>query len=79
MENDSKKWWESSGVWGGLATLVGLALQFMGYGVDIQTTADITAWFVSVGTAVSAGIALWGRISATKKVSLFNKIPVTKK
>lgn len=66
--NGSKEWWQSSGVWGALGTVIaGLAAAF-GYattGIDVA----VTEIGLSLAGAVAGVIALRGRIVADKKIN----------
>lgn len=63
----SKKWWESTGVWGALGTVVAGLLAAFGYaasGIDVA----ITEIGLSLAGAVSGVIALRGRLVANKTI-----------
>jgi hypothetical protein len=65
---DAKQWWESSGVWGALGTVVAGLVAAFGYaatGIDVS----ITEIGLSLAGAVSGIVALRGRIKATKRIS----------
>lgn len=63
----SKPWWQSTGVWGALGTVVAGVLAAFGYaasGIDVA----ITEVGLSLAGAVAGLIALRGRIVADKKI-----------
>lgn len=66
---DTKPWWQSTAVWGGIiAGLAGLAGLF-GYQIDQVLQTDATAWVAGLAAAVGGFFAIWGRIKASKKVA----------
>lgn len=66
---DSKPWFQSKGVWGGaIAVAAGVAGLF-GFNLDAGLQGDLTEWIVSIGGIVGAGLAIYGRIKATTRVS----------
>jgi hypothetical protein len=63
-----KPWYASTGVWGGLLTLAGSVLSLMKVQLDPQLLDDIRQWVLSLVTLVGGGVALWGRIRATRRI-----------
>lgn len=64
---DSKKWYESKGVWGAVAAIVcGLAAAF---GKDIGISEEsLTELLVQAGVVIGGAVALYGRIKAEKAI-----------
>jgi len=70
--NETKPWYTSRTIWGGLATILALVLGFFGYSVDEATKTLI----IEQGPALAAGIAgaigavltVWGRLKASKNI-----------
>lgn len=66
---ETKKWYESSGMWGGLIALVSAVLApVLGVTLDAALQADITSAVVAGGGVVGSLLAIWGRIRATKTI-----------
>ena len=68
---DSKNWWTSRGVVGGLVALVCGVLASMGYAATAEDAAimsNMTEAVLSAISAVGGAVALWGRIRATKRI-----------
>lgn len=75
MDQNTKAWWQSTGVWGSLVAIVASVLGVAGYTLtpDDQTTiVNGVEQAVHIGLEVSsligAAVALWGRIRATKTI-----------
>jgi hypothetical protein len=73
--SDTKKWYESSGVWGGAIAFLAPVLAWLGYTVtadDAQqlagAAASIAATIGAVGSAVGGVMAIVGRIRASKVI-----------
>lgn len=66
---DEKKWYASKGVWGGIVTVLALALTAFGYGIGPDDQVALTDYLVSIGGAVGGLLAIYGRVKASKKVS----------
>jgi hypothetical protein len=68
MELDSKNWWASKGVWGGImAVLAAIAGVFgLKFGVDLQ---EQTVTFITQIMGAAGGLlAIWGRVSAKQPI-----------
>ena len=66
---DEKKWYQSKSVWGGIVTVLALALTAFGYGIGADDQAALVDYAVSIGGAIGGLIAIYGRVKASKKVS----------
>lgn len=64
---ETKKWYESSGIWGAVATVVVGALSALGYATE-GLAENVEAVITSAAAAVTGAIALRGRLKATKKI-----------
>lgn len=63
--DDNKKWYQSKGVWGGLAAVVaGVGAAF---GLDLDA-GQLTEVMLALGAAVGGIIAIIGRMKASKKI-----------
>lgn len=67
MQN-SKPWWQSKAVWGGLiALLAGIAGAF-GYAVSPDEQAKIAEAVVAVAGGVGGLVAVYGRVKARSQI-----------
>jgi len=65
---DTKAWWASKTVWATLIMLLSVALR--GTGIDLGPFADqISSMILEVITVAAAVVGLWGRITASKKLT----------
>src|SRR4051812_37201368 len=69
-DDATKPWYASTGVWGALVALVGSSLTLLKVQLDPQLLEDVRQWLLSLVTLVGAGIALWGRIRATRRIAM---------
>jgi len=67
---DAKPWYLSAGVWGAAVTLVGSALSLLKFKLDPALLDDLRDWVLSLVTLLGGGVALYGRIRATRRVAL---------
>ena len=67
---DAKPWYLSAGVWGAAVTLVGSGLSLLKFRLDPALLDDLRDWVLSLVTLVGGGVALYGRIRATRRVVL---------
>lgn len=68
--NDTKAWYTSVGTWGGiLAVIVPLVGMAFHLNISDVQTQEIAAYLAAVGSVVAGGIALYGRIKATKQIA----------
>jgi 4-amino-4-deoxy-L-arabinose transferase-like glycosyltransferase len=72
-----KAWYASTGVWGGLVTLVGSVLALMKVQLDPQLLDEVRQWVLSLVTLIGGAIALWGRIRATRRIGKPTRAPTT--
>jgi hypothetical protein len=66
--DDSKPWWQSNGVWGGLVAVLAVLLGFFGYEIGGDVQGELVE---AVSGAVALAATLWaivGRIRATKRI-----------
>lgn len=67
-QEDTKRWWQSSSVWGGIVALSATAATAFGYQVS---AADQAAAVLAIGQGVAAAgalAALIGRLIATRRI-----------
>ncbi|MBY0431978.1 MAG: hypothetical protein K2Q10_12325 [Rhodospirillales bacterium] len=69
---ESKVWWQSRAVWGGIISAGAGIAGLFGYGLtagDQAQLADAAVILCSAaGSAVGGAIAVWGRIQASKAI-----------
>lgn len=65
---DSKSWYESKAVWGGLIAVASAAVGTFGVVVDADTQAQIADLIVVGVGAVGGLLAIYGRIKAGKSI-----------
>ena len=65
---DNKAWYQSSGVWGGIVTLGAAIAGGFGIVVDEGSQKELVGYLVALGTAVGGVLALYGRVTANKKI-----------
>lgn len=59
--NDTKPWYASGTVWGGLLAAVSPLVRAVGYELDVQQAADLLS---TLGALVGGAWAVWGRVRA---------------
>jgi hypothetical protein len=64
-----KPWYASTGVWGAAVTLGGSLLSLMKVQLDPQLLDDVRQWVLSLVTLIGGGVALWGRLRATRRIA----------
>src|SRR5689334_11582987 len=67
---DSKPWYLSAGVWGAFVTLLGSGLSLFKVQLDPALLEDVRAWVLSLVTLLGGAVALYGRIRATRRITL---------
>jgi hypothetical protein len=75
MENETKAWWQSAGIWGSLVVVLSAGAGLVGYTIapedqaHLVTAATKTAELATQATALVGGlVALFGRVRATKRI-----------
>ena len=74
---DPKPWYASTGVWGAVVTLAGSLLSLTKVRLDPQLLDEVRQWVLSLVTLIGGGIALWGRIRATRRIGKTPRAAVT--
>ena len=74
---DTKPIWASRAILGGVVVVASLIAGFFGFKVDDATQTvvidQLEAVVLAVTTAVGAALAIWGRLKATKQVTITGK------
>ena len=72
MQNETKKWWESRGIWGGILVVLGLLLQFFGLQLSAEEQNQISGLIIEIIAVVSelvgAILAIVGRFKAKTRI-----------
>lgn len=70
--DETKSWYASKGVWGGIVALASIIAGFFGITIDENTQAvivdQVTGSAAAIGVIAGAVTAIYGRIAATKQV-----------
>lgn len=72
---DTKKWWQSTGVLGSIVTVIAAAAGFAGYAITPADQLAMVDGAMKLGVLVTDAaafvgglVSLWGRIRATKMI-----------
>ena len=72
MENETKKWYLSRGIWGGILVVLGLVLQFFGIQLSAEEQNQISGLIIEIIAVVSelvgAILAIVGRVKAKTRI-----------
>lgn len=66
--NDMKQWYESKTIWGALVAILASLMQAGGIDVDADSQTRMLDGLVAISGAVGGLVALYGRLSADKRV-----------
>jgi hypothetical protein len=66
--SQSKPWYASVGVWGAVVSLVGSALSLLKVQVDPAVLDDLREWLLAAASLAGAGVALYGRLRASRRI-----------
>lgn len=66
--HDSKPWWQSKAIWGGILAIGAAVAGGFGYTVDAGTQAETQETIVGIVSAVGGLLAIYGRIKASKGI-----------
>ncbi len=69
MMEETKKWWESTAIWGAVVALLGGLAGIFGYSLGPDDQEVLTSILASVAGTVGSIIAIWGRVKASKTIS----------
>lgn len=70
MEIETKKWYQSKAVWGGIVAILSGLAGLVGVNVDEQTQEDITNIIIEASSIIGGVLAIYGRMQADKRVEL---------
>lgn len=68
MSDESKSWWMSKTVWGGVVALIGGILGVFDYTLAPEDQALILEIAAGITTGVGGIVAIWGRTKASKTI-----------
>lgn len=68
MTDDSKKWYQSAGVWGGVCTVAFALAGAVGWQVAPADQAQAISYVTGIATGIAGLVALWGRVRATRRI-----------
>ena len=66
--NDIKNWWQSKTIWGGIITVVAVALGAFGYTLSGDDQIALVEFVSTIGGAIGGLLAIYGRVKASKAV-----------
>ena len=66
---DTKYWYQSKTVWGSLIAILASVLQAGGFQLDEGAQGDLAEGIVALAGAIGGLLALYGRLSADKRLS----------
>jgi hypothetical protein len=67
MDN-SKSWYQSRTIWGGVVALIAAGAGFFGYDLDAGAHEALTDALISGAGAVGAVVAIYGRLAAKSTI-----------
>ena len=65
---DTKAWWQSKTVWGGIVALLAGAGGMFGLSIGIEDQNALTNHAVEIASAIGGLIAIYGRVTAKKEI-----------
>lgn len=68
MTEQEKPWWASKSIWGALVAILASILAAFGYDIGAEDQSAIVQSVVSIVGAVGAVVAVYGRVTAQKRV-----------
>ena len=68
--HDTKPWYLSAGVWGAVVAALASVLSLFKVQLDPRLLDDLRDWMLSVATLVASAVALYGRVRASRRITL---------
>ena len=65
---DDKPWYQSRVIWGGIIAILTPLASLLGVEIAPDTASDIASLATAAGGVVGGGLAIWGRMRATKPI-----------
>ncbi len=63
-----KPWYQSRVIWGGIISILTPVAGLLGLEIAPDVASDIAALAAAAGGLVGGGLAIWGRVRATKSI-----------
>lgn len=63
-----KPWYQSRVIWGGIISILAPIAGFLGVEIAPDVASDIATLAATAGGLVGGGLAIWGRLRATKPI-----------
>lgn len=63
-----KNWYMSKTVWGGVVAILASCSHLLGVEIGLDDQSGLVDGLTALATAVGGLVAIWGRISATKRL-----------
>lgn len=67
-DSDTKKWYQSKGIIGGIVTILAVALGAFGYQLAPEDQTQLIEAVSAIGGVIGGLLAIWGRMAATKNI-----------
>lgn len=65
---ETKKWWESKAVWGGIVAVLAGGAGLFGVSLGAEDQAQVVDAVLAIASAVGGLLAVYGRVKADTKV-----------
>lgn len=69
---ETKHWWASKAVWGGVLAILAGLLGYFGYSVSAEDQETLALTLASIGSGVGGVLAIYGRIRAKASIEIGN-------
>jgi hypothetical protein len=66
--NETKSWLASRTVWGGVVAVLAAVGGLVGLPIDNEMHGQLTDALLAVAAGVGGVVAIWGRVTASKKI-----------
>lgn len=67
-DTGGKPWYQSRVIWGGIISILVPIAGLLGVEIAPDIASDIAALATAAGGVVGGGLAIWGRVRATKPI-----------
>ena len=65
---ESKAWWQSKTIWGSIISVIALGLNSFGFTLGTDDQQMLVDTILQLVTAGGAGLAIYGRVKASKSI-----------
>ena len=66
--DQTEKWYQSRGVWGGLIAVVAGIAALFGLTISAEVQVEVVDLLIALGPVIGGALALYGRLKATKRI-----------